>query len=70
MATWRIYDDLRATYQSPRAAGGAVQACGRPVSDKIQFNDILAWTAINADPGDIIATSKGCYHFTSAPGLH
>jgi hypothetical protein len=63
MATWRIYDNLRATYHDPRAAGGEVQDLGK--ARDATFEDVLAWAVRQGHPGDVFATSRGCFHFQS-----
>lgn len=59
MSTWRIYGNLRITYHHPRAAGGAVQECGRPGGAATTLDDVLAWVVAEGDPGDYVRTPGG-----------
>jgi hypothetical protein len=59
VATWRIYADLRTTYHHPRAAGGAVQECGKPSAAECDLDDVLAWVVQAGDAGDYVRTPGG-----------
>jgi hypothetical protein len=70
MAMWRIYPDLRVTYQDPRVQDGAEQSCGKPDNAVCQFEDVLAWAAREGDAGDVMRTSRGVFFVQGAMGLH
>jgi len=55
VAIWRIARDLRVTYRDQRGT----QSCGKPTSPLAKLDDIVDWTARNADPGDRIALPNG-----------
>jgi hypothetical protein len=59
VATWRIYSNLRTTYHHPRAAGGAVQDCGRPNGAEYDLDDVLVWVVAQGDAGDYVRTPTG-----------